>query len=88
MSAKTPAALIRWGTTPRQQILTSTLADISMLAKELKFAPPAILVVGKVVELRDTLNWFDSKPLFGKGVVITRPEMQADDLAEAHGLPA
>jgi len=82
MSAETPAALIRWGTTPRQQILTSTLSNISMLAKELKFAPPAILVVGKVVELRDTLNWFDSKPLFGKGVVITRPERQADDLAE------
>ena len=82
MSAETPAALIRWGTTPRQQILTSTLANISMLAKELKFAPPAILVVGKVVDLRDTLNWYDSKPLFGKGVVITRPERQADDLAE------
>ncbi|HUN55772.1 MAG TPA: uroporphyrinogen-III C-methyltransferase [Smithella sp.] len=80
-SPDTPAALIRWGTTPRQQILTSTLADISMLVKELKFAPPAILVVGKVVDLRDTLGWFDVKPLFGKGVVITRPERQADDLA-------
>ena len=82
MSPKTPAALIRWGTTTRQEILTSTLANVSMLAKELKFAPPAILVVGKVVDLRDTLNWFDSKPLFGKGVVITRPERQADDLAQ------
>ena len=45
------------------------------------FQPPAILVVGKVVELRETLRWFDVKPLFGKGVVITRPERQADDLA-------
>jgi uroporphyrinogen III methyltransferase/synthase len=78
---ETPAALIRWGTTPRQEILTGTLANISALAKERKFAPPAILVVGKVVELRDTLNWFEQKPLFGKGVVITRPEKQADDLA-------
>ncbi len=53
-----------------------------MLAKECKFAPPAILVVGKVVELRDTLNWFEQKPLFGRGIVITRPEKQADDLAQ------
>ena len=52
------------------------------MQKSVKFAPPAILVVGKVVDLRDTLNWFDSKPLFGKGVVITRPEKQADDLAQ------
>jgi uroporphyrinogen III methyltransferase/synthase len=79
---ETPAALIRWGTTPRQEILTGTLANISVLAKECKFAPPAILVVGKVVELRDTLNWFEQKPLFGRGIVITRPEKQADDLAQ------
>jgi uroporphyrinogen III methyltransferase/synthase len=81
-SPKTPAALIRWGTTPRQEILAGTLANIATLARERKFAPPAILVVGEVVALRDTLQWFDSKPLFGKGVVITRPEKQADDLAK------
>jgi len=79
---ETPAALIRWGTTPRQEIITGTLANISMLVKERKFAPPAILVVGKVVDLRNTLSWFEQKPLFGKGVVITRPEKQADDLAQ------
>jgi uroporphyrinogen III methyltransferase/synthase len=79
---ETPAALIRWGTTPRQETLTGTLANIAKLARESKFAPPAILVVGEVVGLRDTLQWFDSKPLFGKGVVITRPEKQADDLAQ------
>jgi uroporphyrinogen III methyltransferase/synthase len=80
-SPKTPAALIRWGTTPRQEILTGTLSNIVKLARDRKFAPPAILVVGEVVDLRDTLQWFDQKPLFGKGVVITRPEKQADDLA-------
>jgi uroporphyrinogen III methyltransferase / synthase len=79
---ETPAALIRWGTTPRQEILTGTLANISVLAKEHKFAPPAILVVGEVVDLRDTLSWFEQKPLFGRGIVITRPEKQADDLAK------
>lgn len=79
---ETPAALIRRGTTPRQEILIGTLANISTLAKKRQFAPPAILVVGKVVDLRDTLKWFDQKPLFGRGVVITRPEKQADDLAQ------
>lgn len=77
----TPAALIRRGTTAHQEILTGTLATIVDLAQSNHFKPPAILVVGKVVDLRDTLRWFDDKPLFGKGIVITRPERQADDLA-------
>lgn len=80
-SPETPAALIRRGTLPKQQVLTGTLATIVELTQFNHFKPPAILVVGKVVELRDTLSWFDTKPLFGKGVVITRPERQADDLA-------
>jgi uroporphyrinogen III methyltransferase/synthase len=77
----TPAALIRRGTTPQQEIITGTLGTIVKLAQARKFSPPAILVVGKVVDLRNTLNWFEQKPLFGKGIVITRPQRQADDLA-------
>ena len=79
---ETPAALIRCGTTPDQKVLSGTLATIAAQASENRFKPPAILVVGKVVELRETLGWFDIKPLFGLGVVITRPERQADDLAK------
>jgi uroporphyrinogen III methyltransferase / synthase len=78
---ETPAALIRRGTTPQQEVLVAPLADIASRALEIAFAPPAILIVGKVVELRRTLQWFEQKPLFGKGIVITRPEKQADDLA-------
>lgn len=81
-SPNTPAALIHRGTTPQQEVITGTLANISELVQTNKFKPPAILVVGKVVGLRDTLNWFEQKPLFGKGIVITRPEKQADDLAQ------
>jgi len=80
-SSSTPAALIRRGTTPQQEVITGTLDSIVELAQARKFSPPAILVVGKVVDLRDTLNWFEQKPLFGKGIVITRPQRQADDLA-------
>jgi len=76
-----PAALIRRGTTPEQEIITGKLSDIAAKAQAAQFAPPAILVVGNVVDLRETLQWFEKKPLFGKGIVITRPEKQADDLA-------
>ncbi|MHB8138773.1 MAG: uroporphyrinogen-III C-methyltransferase [Smithellaceae bacterium] len=80
-SPDTPAALIRRGTTPKQEVLVGKLATIVDLAEAGHFKPPAIFVVGPVVGLRDTLCWFDTKPLFGKGVVITRPERQANDLA-------
>ncbi|MEW6333577.1 MAG: uroporphyrinogen-III synthase, partial [Thermodesulfobacteriota bacterium] len=51
-------------------------------AEERGFTPPAILIVGTVVGLRGTLGWFETKPLFGRGVVITRPEIQAEELSE------
>ena len=79
--ADTPAALIRRGTTEDQETLTGTLSDISRIAEGRKFSPPAILVVGDVVTLRSVLNWFETKPLFGKGIVITRPEAQAEEFA-------
>lgn len=78
----TPAALIRWGTTADQQTLAGTLANIAQRAEEKKVLPPAILVVGRVVGLRDPLDWFEKKPLFGRGVVITRPEAQAAQMRE------
>ncbi|HVO64864.1 MAG TPA: uroporphyrinogen-III C-methyltransferase [Syntrophales bacterium] len=77
----TPAALIRWGTTEDQETMTGTLSDIVKKAEDRKFSPPAILVIGEVVNLRDVLNWFESKPLFGKGIVITRPEAQAEEFS-------
>ncbi len=80
-SPETPAALIRWGTTPEQETLTGTLADIAAKAKKQGFKPPAILVVGEVVSLRPKLDWFETKPLFGKGIVVTRPETQAGEFA-------
>jgi uroporphyrinogen III methyltransferase / synthase len=78
---QTPAALIRWGTTADQETLTGVLADIAEQAAARGFTPPSLLVVGPVVGLRETLNWFENRPLFGKGVVITRPEAQAESFA-------
>lgn len=79
--AHTPAALIRWGTTEDQETLTAALQDIAAKAEERRFSPPAILVVGHVVGLREALGWFEKRPLFGRGVVITRPEAQAEEFA-------
>jgi len=88
-AASTPVALIRWGTLRRQRTLTGTLADIAERAAEVDFAPPALIVIGEVVGLRERLRWFDRAPLFGKRVVVTRgrsPRSRLAELLEAEGV--
>ena len=80
--AETPAALIRWGTTSKQKTVTGTLNTIVQKAEEAALDPPAILVVGEIVTLRDQLNWFENRPLFGKTVVVTRTREQASELVD------
>ena len=76
---ETPVALIRWGTMTRQVSCAGTLDNIIGLAKSLGMKPPVITVVGDVVNLRERLNWFESKPLFGKRILVTRALEQAGD---------
>ena len=76
----TPVALVRWGTTPRQESLEGTLATIADLVEKRGFKAPAITVVGEVVRLRGELNWFEELPLFGQRVVVTRTRRQASAL--------
>ena len=73
-----PVALIRWGTTGRQQTLIGELGSIVKAA--VGFEPPAIAVFGRVVELRDKLSWFERRPLFGRRIVVTRTRKQASEL--------
>jgi uroporphyrinogen III methyltransferase/synthase len=77
----TPVALIRWGTRPEQEVLVGTLADIADQAQKVGFKAPAITLVGDVVRLRDKLRWFDNRPLFGRGILITRAADQAGEFA-------
>jgi uroporphyrinogen III methyltransferase/synthase len=77
----TPVACIRWGTTPIQQTVIGTLADIVEKVRESGLKPPAITVVGEVVHLREQLNWFETRPLFGKTIVVTRAREQASDFS-------
>jgi len=80
--ADTPAAAIRWGTTPRQRTLAGTLATLPDRAAEADLQPPAVIVVGRVVGLRDRLAWFESRPLLGRRILVTRARTQASALLE------
>lgn len=78
---ETPAALTRWGTTPRQQVVTGTLGTITERVRQVGLRPPAVLVVGDVVGLRDDLRWYETRPLFGMRVLVTRPRRKTDQMA-------
>ena len=78
----TPAALVRWGTTTRQESLVGTLDTVAELVEKRGFAAPAITIVGDVVRLRPDLNWFEELPLFGQRVVVTRTRRQAGMLTK------
>jgi uroporphyrinogen III methyltransferase / synthase len=78
----TPAALIQWGTTVRQKTVVGTIGTIMKKSEEAGVTAPAIFIVGRVVELRETLNWFEKRPLSGKRVVVTRTREQASELVD------
>jgi uroporphyrinogen III methyltransferase / synthase len=80
-SGQTPAMAVRWGTRPDQETLVGTLATLPGLIHERGLKPPATIVVGEVVALRDKLNWFERLPLFGRRIVVTRAREQASALA-------
>jgi len=80
-SPQTPVAMTSVGTTTAQTTVTSTLAGIAADARAAHIAPPAITVVGEVVDLRETLSWFETKPLFGWRVLVPRTKEQAGSLS-------
>ncbi|MCX7868850.1 MAG: uroporphyrinogen-III synthase, partial [Terrimicrobiaceae bacterium] len=80
LAAETPAALIEWGTTPRQRTVEGTLADLPARARAANFRAPCVAVFGSVVGLRNRLAWFETAPLFGKRVAVTRARSQAGEL--------
>ncbi|HEV7919265.1 MAG TPA: uroporphyrinogen-III C-methyltransferase [Thermoanaerobaculia bacterium] len=78
MTDQRPIAVISKATTPQQRTVTGTLADIETKVEGLP--TPALIVVGEVVKLHERLNWFESKPLFGRRIVVTRAREQASEL--------
>ncbi len=81
MPAATPVAIVHRGTTGRQKSVAGTLGTIADLAARENLQPPAISILGDVVTLRDKLNWFERKPLFGQRIVVTRRSVQAGTFA-------
>jgi uroporphyrinogen III methyltransferase/synthase len=79
--ADTPVAVVQWASLPKQRTVVGTLADIHERAAEAGLGLPALTIVGEVVRLRRNLRWFDSKPLFGKRVLVTRAVEQAGSLS-------
>ncbi len=80
VDADTPAAVIQWGTTPRQRVVTGTLGTLPTLATDAGLKPPALILIGEVVRLRERLAWFERRPLFGRRIIVTRSRAQASDL--------
>ncbi|MBW2667860.1 MAG: uroporphyrinogen-III synthase, partial [Deltaproteobacteria bacterium] len=80
---KTPAAVIMNGTLPSQRVVTAPLGEIAERSRAAGLCAPAAVVVGEVVRLRETLNWFENRPLFGKRVLVTRDERPGGRLSSA-----
>lgn len=79
-SASTPAAIIEWGTWPEQRTVAADLAQLPSQAIAKDIRSPALIVIGAVVSLRQELNWYESKPLFGRRLLVTRSREQAGPL--------
>jgi uroporphyrinogen III methyltransferase/synthase len=77
---KTPVAVVRWASTPEQHSVEGTLDTITDIVQQEGIKPPALIVVGEVVKLRKTIDWYEKRPLFGKRIVVTRTREQASDL--------
>lgn len=78
---KTPVAIIEKGATANQRVTVGTLENIIEKAKERKIVPPAITIIGEVVNLRETFKWFEDKNLFGKKILVTRDKNQAGEFS-------
>ncbi|MBC8283137.1 MAG: uroporphyrinogen-III C-methyltransferase [Nitrospinae bacterium] len=78
----TPIAVIQWGTTARQKTWKGTLSTIVKISSKEKISPPALTIIGEVVNLKPEIEWYERLPLFGKTVVVTRKGDQAEGMID------
>lgn len=83
MPSDTPAAVIEKATTSAQRTVTAALSEITDKTREEGIGSPALIVVGKVIGLRERLNFFENKPLFGKKLLVPKIGEQTSGLTEA-----
>ena len=72
LHADTPAAAVQWGTHSRQKTVVGTISTLAERAKAEGLTAPVISIIGRSVALRDEISWFETRPLFGKRIVVTR----------------
>ena len=78
----TPIAVVQWGTTARQKTWTGTLGTIVEISAKDKILPPALTIIGEVVNLKPVIEWYEHLPLFGKTIVVTRKGDQAETMID------
>ncbi|CAG36463.1 uroporphyrinogen-III C-methyltransferase [Desulfotalea psychrophila] len=79
---ETPVAVVRWASTPEQESVVGTIATIKDVVADAGIKAPALIIIGGVVSLRDTMDWFEKRPLFGKKIIVTRTREQASELVQ------
>lgn len=77
---QTPVAVVRWASTPEQRSVVGTLETIAQVVKDADIKPPSLIIIGEVVSLRSTIDWYEKRPLFGKKIIVTRTREQASEL--------
>ena len=84
MAPDTPVAVVRWGTVSRQQTVVGQLGNIDRIVQAARIQSPAIIVIGDIVRLREELNWYETKPLFGTTVACAVEAMPSDNPWTVH----
>jgi len=82
-AASKPAAAVMNGTLPSQRVVVAPLAELVQKVRDANFGAPSAVVVGDVVQLRDSLAWFEKRPLFGARVLVTRAADQSAEMVSA-----
>ena len=88
-AGETPIAITQVGTTTAQSTIVSTLATVAADTRKMSISSSAVTVIGDTVDLRETLSWFETKPLFGWRILVPRTKEQAESLSQRlHGYGA
>jgi uroporphyrinogen III methyltransferase/synthase len=82
-AASKPAAAVMNGTLPSQRVVVAPLAELVQKVREAELGAPSAVIVGDVVQLRDSLAWFEKRPLFGARVLLTRAADQNAEMVAA-----
>ena len=80
LAPETPAACVMWASLGRQKTVTATVSTLANAVEKSGLKAPAIIIAGKVVCMRESVAWFEQRPLFGKRVVVTRSRQQSGAL--------